>query len=243
VTPIEFGVMFTLGLVSSLHCVQMCGPIVLSYSVALESLKKSVPGGSSVSPLLRNHLAYNAGRILTYSTLGAIAGIFGGTLGLLGRLAGFGHILALVSGGLMIVVGISMLGIIPAGLLGSSLLRIPSLFLRRAGKLLSAPGSSNRFLLGLALGLLPCGLIYAALLKAMATGSAFAGAATMLAFGLGTAGALLALGMFSSALRIRLNRWGSQLAAVGVTLMGVLLVWRGTMPGMLMMGGHMHGHH
>jgi len=77
----------------------------------------------------------------------------------------------------------------------------------------------------------------------MATGSAFAGAATMLAFGLGTAGALLALGMFSSALRIRLNRWGSQLAAVGVTLMGVLLVWRGTMPGMLMMGGHMHGHH
>ncbi len=242
-TELEFGVMFTLGLVSSLHCVQMCGPIVLSYSVALESLRNRAPEASSVSPLLYNHLAYNAGRILTYSALGAVAGVAGGTLGLLGRLAGFSHVLAIVSGGLMIVVGISMLGIVPASLLGASLFRIPSLFLRRVGRLLSAPGSGNRFLLGLTLGLLPCGLIYAALLKAMATGSALAGAATMLAFGLGTAGALLALGMFSSAIRMRLNRWGSQLAAVGVTMMGILLVWRGTLPGTLMMGGHMHGHH
>ena len=235
--------MFMLGLVSSLHCVQMCGPIVLSYSVALDALNKEVPHGSPISPLLRNHLAYNAGRILTYSVLGALAGIFGGTMGLLGRLAGFSHILGIVSGGLMIVVGVSMLGVIPSSLLGARLFRIPSLFLRRVGKLLSAPGSGNRFLLGLALGFLPCGLIYAALLKAMASGSGFAGAATMLAFGLGTAGALLVLGMFSSAIRIRLNRWGSQLAAVGVTLMGLFLVWRGTMPGMPVMGGHMHGHH
>jgi uncharacterized protein len=242
VTPLEFGVMFTLGLVSSLHCVQMCGPIVLSYSVALESLKKSAPGGTAV-PLLQNHFAYNAGRVLTYSTLGAIAGIAGGTLGLIGRLAGYSHALAVVSGAVMIVVGISMLGIIPANLLTNRLFRIPSSFFRRTGRLLSASGSSNRFLLGLALGFLPCGLIYAALLKAMATGSALAGAATMMAFGLGTVGALLALGIFSSAIRMRLNRWGSQLAAVGVVLMGLLLVWRGTMPTMLMMGGHIHGHH
>ena len=239
-TPLEFGLMFMLGLVSSLHCVQMCGPIVLSYSVAVSELKKDA---SAVPVLMRNHLAYNAGRILTYSALGAIAGVAGGTLGLLGRLAGFGHILAIVAGALMIVVGISMLGVIPSDLLGSSLFRIPSLFLRRIAKLLSAPGSGNRFLLGLALGFLPCGLIYAALLKAMATGSAFAGAATMLAFGFGTAGALLVLGMFSSAIRMRINRWGSQLAAASVTLMGVVLVWRGSMAGMLMMGDHMHAHH
>ncbi|MGO9085011.1 MAG: sulfite exporter TauE/SafE family protein [Candidatus Sulfotelmatobacter sp.] len=239
-TLLEFGVMFMLGLVSSLHCVQMCGPIVLSYSVAVSQLQKDV---SPVPPLLRNHLAYNAGRILTYSLLGAIAGVAGGTLGLLGRLAGFSHILALVAGALMIVVGISMLGIIPSSLLANNLFRIPSSFLRRVGKLFSAQGAANRFLLGLALGFLPCGLIYAALFKAMATGSAFSGAVTMLAFGLGTAGALLVLGMFSSAIRISLNRWGSQLAAAGVTLMGILLLWRGSMAGMLMMGSHMHAHH
>jgi len=240
VTPLEFGLVFMLGLVSSLHCVQMCGPIVLSYSVAVSQLKNDA---SPVSALLQNHLAYNAGRILTYSALGAVAGVAGGTLGLLGRVAGFSHILALVAGGLMIVVGISMLGIIPSNVPGNSFFRIPSLFLRRVARLLSAPGYGNRFFLGLALGFLPCGLIYAALLKAMATGSAFGGAATMLAFGLGTAGALVVLGMFSSAIRVRLNRWGSQLAAASVTLMGMLLVWRGSMTGMLMMGGHMHAHH
>ncbi len=242
-TPLEFGLMFMLGLVSSLHCVQMCGPIVLSYSVAVSELTRRHSGRSAVSSLLRNHLAYNAGRILTYAALGALAGIAGGTLGLLGRIAGFSHAIAVISGALMIVGGITMLGVIPARVLGSNLFRIPSAFLRRVGRLISAAGAGNRFFLGLALGFLPCGLIYAALLKAMATGSALAGACSMLAFGSGTAGALLALGVFSSAIRMRVNRWGSQLAAAGVTLMGILLVWRGTMPGMLMLGGHMHAHH
>ena len=232
-----------LGLVSSLHCVQMCGPIVLSYSVALDDLRTGTSGRTGIAPLLQNHLAYNAGRILTYMALGAIAGVAGGILGLVGHITGISHALALVAGGLMIVVGISMLGVIPARILGNRLFRIPTAFLRRIGKLISAAGAGHRFLLGLALGFLPCGLIYAALLKAMSSGSAQAGAATMLAFGLGTAGALLALGMFSSAIRIRLNRWGSQLAAAGITLMGILLVWRGTMPGMLMMGGHTHACH
>jgi len=222
--------------------VQMCGPIVVSYSVAVESLQKGAPRTSALL-LLQNHLAYNAGRILTYSALGAVAGIAGGTLGLLGRLAGFSHMVAIVSGALMVVAGISMLGVIPARPMGSNLLRIPSSSLRRVGRLLSGAGPGNRFFLGLALGFLPCGLIYAALLKAMATGSALAGASSMLAFGLGTAGALVALGVFSSAIRIRMNRWGSQLAAAGVALMGIVLIWRGTMPGMLMMGGHMHAHH
>ena len=82
------------------------------------------------------------------------------------------------------------------------------------------------------------GLIYAALLRSLATGSPVWGAATMLAFGLGTSGALIALGLFSSAIRWRLNCWGNRLAAAGVILMGILLLWRGTMPGMLMMGMH-----
>lgn len=234
--------MFTLGLVSSLHCVQMCGPIVLSYSVALESLTVGARRPSA-PPLLMNHLAYNAGRILTYSALGACAGAAGQAMGLIARLAGISHALALVSGALMMIVGMAMLGLIPTRMLGNGLLRIPSSLLQRAGKLLSAPAPRNRFFLGLALGFLPCGLIYAALLKAMATGSPIAGAVVMLAFGVGTVGSLLALGVFSSAIRMRLNRWGSQFAAVGVTLMGAWLVWRGTMPGMLMMEHHLHAHH
>ena len=242
-TSIDVGLMFMLGLASSLHCVQMCGPIVLTYSAALgEAYKKNDSGSATLYALLRNHLAYNGGRVLTYSLLGAVAGAAGGALGFVGRVAGFSHILALISGCLMIVVGLSMLDVIPARALGITLFRIPTLVLRRAGRFMSAPGLNNRLFLGLALGFLPCGLIYAALLKAMASGTAAGGAAAMAAFGLGTAISLLVLGMFSSAIRFRLNRWGSQVAAIGVTLMGLVLVWRGTLADMLMMG-HMHAHH
>lgn len=238
-TLLDLGVMFSLGLVSSLHCVQMCGPIVLSYSVALESLTR--PAGRQFIPsLLTNHLAYNAGRIITYTALGALAGLAGHSMGLLGRLAGFSHAAAIITGSLMIVAGIFLLGIIPSRF--QTFLRIPGVFLRGIGKRISAPGYTNRFVLGLMLGFLPCGLIYAALLKAMATGSSLSGAATMLAFGLGTAGALVAIGIFSSAIRTKLNRWGSQVAAVAVMAMGAVLIWRGTMPGIMMMD-HMHAHH
>ncbi|MGA3213986.1 MAG: sulfite exporter TauE/SafE family protein, partial [Terriglobales bacterium] len=213
-TGLEFGVLFALGLVSSLHCAQMCGPIVLSYSIAInQSLKSAIRSGFRFSPLLASHLAYNAGRIVTYSALGAVAGLLGHTLSFLGRLAGVGATLALVSGILMIVAGVFMLGLVPAAFLESRLFRIPATFLRPLGALLSSPGAGRRFLLGLTLGFLPCGLVYAALLKAMSAGSVLGGALTMLAFGLGTAGALVAIGFFSSVIRGRVFRWGRQMAA------------------------------
>jgi sulfite exporter TauE/SafE len=217
---------------------------VLSYSIAVSQLMKSgVRSGLRLSPLLTSHLTYNAGRILTYSALGALAGLLGRTLGFLGRLAGLGAALALVSGTLMILAGFFMLGLIPAAFLESRFFRIPARFLQPLGGLLSSPRAGRRFLLGLTLGFLPCGLVYAALVKAMAAGSALGGALNMLAFGLGTAGALIAIGFFSSVLRGGIVRWGRQLAAASVTLMGLVLLWRGMMPHMMIMGGHVHGSH
>jgi len=229
---------FTLGLISSLHCVQMCGPIVLSYSVALEQKKARVSGA-----LFAGHLAYNFGRILTYSALGAVAGLAGKTVGVIGHLAGIGSALAIVGGALMLIAGVVMFGVFPAAqAVGGKLFRVTSGFLRPLAKLISSASIGNRFLLGLSLGLLPCGLIYAALLRALATGSAIWGAATMAAFGAGTAAALLAVGIFSSAIRGQLNRWGTQLAAVSVVLMGALLILRGLMPH-IFPGAHTHACH
>lgn len=237
-TGIELWVVFTLGLVSSLHCVQMCGPIVVSYSVALD--RASIVPGRTSGSLLFGHLAYNAGRILTYAILGALAGLLGRAVGLIGRLAGVGSVLAIVGGILMLIAGLVMFGTLPGvQAFGGSFFRITSRSLRPLTSLISSASVGKRFLLGLALGLLPCGLIYAALLRALATGSALWGAATMAAFGAGTAGALLAVGIFSSAIRGRLNRWGTQLAAVSVMAMGALLIVRGTMPGILA-GAHTH---
>jgi len=74
----DFATMFVLGLVSSLHCLQMCGPIVISYSAATGFAPKTVGPASKITlALLPHHLAYNSGRILTYTFLGTIAGLLG----------------------------------------------------------------------------------------------------------------------------------------------------------------------
>jgi sulfite exporter TauE/SafE len=206
-TPLELSLVFMLGLVSGLHCLQMCGPIVLAYSLPLKSGRT------------RAHLSYNAGRILTYMFLGALAGAAGGALGILGRLAGIATGARIVSGAAMIVAATLMIGLVPS----KNLIQIenPSRFSR----LLTSPGT--KFQLGLTMGFLPCGLIYAALLKAMESASAPAGALTMLAFGCGTAVSLLSIGAASSFFSPRLGRWSTRLAPVCIALSGAVLLYRG----------------
>ena len=209
---IDLPVMFGLGLVSGLHCLQMCGPIVLCYSLKLRR-----------EDALRAHFAYNGGRILTYMFLGSLAGAAGGGLGVLGRMAGLASGTRIVAGAAMILAGIFMIGVFPK----SSLVQIQSggRFSRAVGKLLFAP--RGKFALGLTLGFLPCGLIYAALLKAVEAATPLAGALTMFAFGSGTAVALLSMGFLSSFAGFRLGPWTNRLAAFSVMLFGAILLWRG----------------
>jgi sulfite exporter TauE/SafE len=219
----EFYVIFALGLFSSLHCVTMCGPIVLSYSLPLGSRKFLDQAFA--------HVFYNFGRILTYALLGALAGLFGETVGFVGQLAGYENIAAIVAGVLMVVAGFIMLDILPSKRLQKfNPLLYTSRLLRPLSSRFSSTSIGSKFSLGLMLGFLPCGLIYAALLKSMATGTMIAGALTMTAFGLGTAASLLAIGIFSTAFSYRLSRWGTRLAAVSVLLLGLFMVSRGVMP-------------
>lgn len=215
-TPLELTLVFGFGLAGSLHCLGMCGPIVLSYSVALRG------------PRLAAHAAYNAGRILTYMLLGAVAGTAGRGLGLLGRLAGLASGARIFAGSAMILAGVLMIGLVPSNALVHIRQRgIPRRFSQFLGPLILGPRTRNKFVLGLMLGFLPCGLIYAALLKALEAGGAWAGALTMLAFGLGTAGALAGIGVVSSLAGPRLGRWSNRVAAVAVMLFGAILLWRG----------------
>jgi sulfite exporter TauE/SafE len=113
---------------------------------------------------------------------------------------------------------------------------------RAAGRLLRSTSVSSKLALGLVLGLLPCGMVYAALIKAIETGSAVSGALTMVAFGLGTSGALLTIGLFSTAITARLGRHASTVAAASVAVLGAYLLWRG-LAAPSPMGAHGHGHH
>ncbi len=196
---IELGVVFLFGLVGGLHCLGMCGPIVLAYSLPLSAGR------------LRAHAGYHAGRILTYMALGAAAGAAGGWIGALSKVAVAAR---LAAGAVMIATGV---------LLAFPLKNRPKLIQIRAGKMVHG----NKLALGLALGFLPCGLIYAALLKAVDAASAASGALTMLAFGLGTAVPLLGMGAVSAVAGPRLGRWSNRLAAVSVIAAGAVLLWRG----------------
>lgn len=209
--PVAFG----LGLMSSLHCAQMCGPIVLSYSMATRGSWKA-------------HLAYNGGRIATYSVLGAVAGAAGHALGLVGRMAGFEQVAAVVCGVLLLITGTLLCGVVPRGrLVQLDRFGAARLFSRTVGGLMLSPRITGKLALGMLMGLLPCGLLYAALFKASSTGSAISGAASMAAFGLGTSGSLMALGAFSSLIGLRPGRWSNLLSAAGVIILGLALLWRG----------------
>ncbi|MEK7833226.1 MAG: sulfite exporter TauE/SafE family protein, partial [Acidobacteriota bacterium] len=83
----------------------MCGPVVVSFSLSLSH--------RTASQQISAHLAYNVGRVITYSLLGAVAGLTGQVFDLAGKLAGIENIVAIVAGVLMIVAGLLMLDLLP----------------------------------------------------------------------------------------------------------------------------------
>jgi sulfite exporter TauE/SafE len=222
-TPSDFYLVLAFGFISSLHCVQMCGPIVLTYSVAANT-------GEGRRSLLGLHLAYNSGRTITYMLLGALAGFAGGAMGFVGRLAGIENVAAIAAGAAMIIAGLVLFGLSP-GLKGWRGFALPSRLLRPAGKLISSRSGGSKFLLGLLMGFLPCGLVYAALMKAIGAATPVGGALTLLAFGMGTSVALIVVGLGSSAATRKLARWGTTVSAITVMVMGILLIARGLMAG------------
>jgi sulfite exporter TauE/SafE len=214
-TGADWGVAFGLGLASSLHCAQMCGPLVIAAGAS---------GGGAAG-----HFAYNFGRIATYSLLGMAAGEAGGGVAVMAALPGLERWVALASGLLLVVAGVWMLGLIPKRQL-IQIEQSPATrrLLRWTAPLLLKPGVFNRFRLGLLLGLLPCGMVWAALLKAASAGNALDGGATMLGFGAGTAGALLSIGLFAAGIQRRFSRYGTRVAAIAMIAAGLFVAWRGT---------------
>lgn len=154
------------GLMGSPHCVGMCGPFALA-----------------CGERAGHHAAWHAGRLLTYALLGAAAGAAGA------HVPGPPWVATLVSGTLVVWFAAALAGLAP-----EPRVRIPGLG-RLAARAARRDDPASRFLFGMANGLLPCGLVYAALGMAVATGSALGGVAVMAAFGAATVPALAAFGL------------------------------------------------
>jgi uncharacterized protein len=225
---IDLAASWGIGFVGSLHCLGMCGPIILAYSIYLGSSPTSVtrPDALILQTGIFHHLAFHLGRLITYGFLGALAGLlfyFAGA----DRL--FLHIrpgMTLAGGALMIFMGLALLRVIP--------LPAPEKFLSGSsniaaslGRLFGSQSVFSKMALGMAVGFLPCGLSWAMVVKAATTHDVLSGFLVMVSFGLGTVPALLLPGISASVLSLKLRIAGERLAAASIIVMGLILIYKG----------------
>ena len=211
---IEFSLVAALlaGLLGGVHCAGMCGGIVAAFSFRAD--------GST--PPFRLHLAYNAGRVMSYTLFGGLAGALGGALTLANFLP--------VQTGLYVIAQVVMilLGLYLAGYSKSVLVfeRAGGVIWRHVKplfqKLIPVTTTPRAIVAGMAWGWLPCGLVYSILVSALAAGNAVSGAALMLAFGLGTLPNLLGMGLFARQIQPFMQRvWVRRIAGLLVAGFGV----------------------
>ena len=205
----------TLGLLGGFgHCVGMCSPFVL-----FVSRRYAPPGGGRFATLVAQGW-YTAGRVVTYAALGAAAGVLGGVVELAGAILGLQRAASVVAGGVLVVWALVALSdLVPR--LGSG----GGVFARVSG-LLKGRVPGHPFATGLFLGLLPCGLLYSALIAAVARGGALEGAAALALFGIGTAPALLGVSM-ADELLARHRSFVNRLSQVFLLAMGFWFLWTG----------------
>jgi sulfite exporter TauE/SafE len=226
VTPLSY---LLLGLATSLHCVAMCGGLVLTYSVRDEA---EGVGMRRLTP----HLVYQGSKIVSYVAiafaLGAVAAALGGS----SAIESTRNWILLVAGVYLVGLGLSMTGRFPW------LRRLspqPPRFLIRLLTQNRRRARSNRgrdtldlttpIVFGLLTGLMPCAPLIAAQIGAMSAGSPLRGAQLMAAFGIGTAPALIVFGLASGFTSRALRQRMQYVAAVAVIVFGLVLVDRGLM--------------
>jgi len=213
--------LFLTGLAGSLHCVSMCGPILLGFSSALGTGR-----GKSVG---LGFLYYHGGRLWTYGLLGLLAGWAASSLRRGSLELGWQRPLGVFIALLVIGSGAVALGWIPGlrfdlsppGSCWPGTRRWPWL-----AALLHQPSGSARLLLGAVMGLLPCGLVYTALLVAATLSNPLLSALGMLCFGVGTVPALSAVVLGGRLLPRRWRGVGSRLAAALLLAVGLFMLAR-----------------
>ena len=204
---------FSLGLIGSFHCVGMCGPIALALPV--NNLSNTL---KRVAVIL-----YHAGRIITYTTLGLLFGLLGRQL----YMAGFQRWLSITAGAVI------LLALLQQQLFKKAVgpVFIQKLFCKLQGFIGIAwkQASMTKFLfIGMLNGLLPCGMVYFALVATLGFSSLVQSVVFMLAFGIGTLPLMLALNFFGNKyLTTGTRNKMRKLVPIFIGTMGTLLILRG----------------
>jgi len=205
----SYGMLFIIGLITSVHCVAMCGGINLSQCIPYN---EAAPESKSRFSALRPTFLYNLGRVVSYTTVGFIVGAIGSVITFSNALQG---IIKLIAGIFMVIMGINMLGIFPR--LRRLNPRMPKIFANKIYQ--KKAGNNSPLIVGLLNGLMPCGPLQSMQIYALSTGNPFSGALSMFLFSLGTVPLMLGLGALSSVLSKKLNH---KMMAIGATLVVIL---------------------
>lgn len=208
-----YGMLFVIGLLTSVHCVAMCGGICLSQCVPKMKGAEGFDGGFAA---LRPSLLYNLGRVISYTVIGGIVGGLGSVISFSGTMKG---IVQIIAGIFMLIMGINMLNLFPW--LRKLNPRMPKIFAR---KIYAKRSNSSPLYIGLLNGLMPCGPLQAMQLYALSTGSPLKGAISMLLFSVGTVPLMFAFGALSSFLSKKFTGKMMKASAVLVVVLGVFML-------------------
>lgn len=217
-----YGMLFVIGLVTSVHCIGMCGGIhlsqCLSYQKNSEKERNGEKGKKKWSTVYPSFL-YNLGRVLSYTVVGGVVGGFGSAISFSGK--GKGAV-QLIAGVFMVIMGINMLNIFPW--LRKFNPRMPKVFARKINQ---GKQKNGAFLVGLLNGLMPCGPLQAMQLYALSTESPLKGAFSMFLFSIGTVPLMFGFGALSSFLSQKFTKQVMKFGAVLVVILGISMFQNG----------------
>ncbi|NRT76934.1 sulfite exporter TauE/SafE family protein [Clostridium beijerinckii] len=208
----SYVVLFIVGMLTSIHCVGMCGGIMLTQSLSKNSI---IDEKENKFKALKPSILYNAGRVTSYTIIGGIVGALGSVLSLsLNVKAG----LQIFAGLFMVIMGLNMTGF--------SLFRKLNIKLPWSScKIKNKPKAP--FLVGMLNGLMPCGPLQTMQLYALGTGSAINGAISMFLFSLGTVPLMLIFGAVSGFLSKGYTKQLLKFSGILVVVLGLIMGNRG----------------
>lgn len=209
----DFITPLTIGIVGSLHCIGMCGPIVVALPLNNQNLLSKILGS----------VLYNSGRVATYGLLGVLFGLLGKGI----HMAGFQQWTSIILGILMIISVVFPFVFREKITLGNLLAGMASRLIVRLKKLFATRSYRSLLLIGLLNGLLPCGLVYVAIAGAINSGSVISGSLFMVLFGMGTIPLLLLASLASDAIGQRIRSKMQRAVPYFVFMLGVLFILRG----------------
>lgn len=222
-----YGMLFVIGLITSVHCIAMCGGINLSQCISNTQKEKLVGDAKTNTGLTTFYpaLAYNLGRVCSYTGVGFVLGLAGSLFSSSGTPVStlLQGVMKILAGIFMVITGINMLGVFPW--FRKFTIRMPSFLAHKIGK--QKQNARRPFIVGILNGFMPCGPLQSMWIVALAAGNPFAGALSMLLFSLGTVPLMLGFGSLISALGKQFADKAMTIGAVLVTVLGLAILSQG----------------